>query len=118
MNGKEFLPVIRAEEREIFLKLNGDSIESSHFCFRRNFPFSISFALRHFPTTFSPRPRNYRFFGRLSIEKFLLLEIGIPRIISIAFPVTFLMTRRHDVSFFFFFFLVTEKHNGINIVLV
>lgn len=41
-----------------------------------------------------------------------------PYLISIAFPVTFLMTRPHDVSFFFFFFLVTEKHNGINIVLV
>lgn len=116
MNGKEFLPVIRAEEREIFLKLNGDSIESSHFSFRRNFPFSISFALRHFPTTFSPKLPIFRTFVDRKIP-----PIGNwrpPYLISIAFPVTFLMTRPHDVSFFFFFFLVTEKHNGINIVLV
>lgn len=117
MNGKEFLPVIRAEEREIFLKLNGDSIES--FFFSTKFPILDFFRPPPFSNNFFSKTKKLPIFPTFVDRK--IPPIGNwrpPYLISIAFPVTFLMTRRHDVSFFFFFFLVTEKHNGINIVLV
>lgn len=119
MNGKEFF--YRAYEIRLInslIKLDGNSIKSSIsiFVFVRNSK-SLSFAL--YPTTFSLNEKlSILIIDFFTIEKLPSLSLSLvgnwhPSIISIAFPVTFLMTRC-----FFLFSFFTEKHNGINIVLV